>query len=98
MIKSIHVLNVQRCKMLYHIDPTMSHVAYLYQDMKTNKYYLSHTPPDSENTINNSKQYLLMHNEPKTTKQSFLNNIDIVAEVTTGDFMLNQMKNYKLRD
>jgi hypothetical protein len=25
-------------------------------------------------------------------------NIDIVAEVTTDDFMLNQIKNYKLLD
>lgn len=78
----------------------MSHVAYLYQDMKTNKYYLSLTHPDSENTNDTSNQYLLIHNEPKTInkKQLLLNNINIIAEVTTTDFVLNQIKNYKLRD
>ena len=31
-------------KILFHIDPVISHVAYLYQDITTHKYYLSHTP------------------------------------------------------
>lgn len=83
-------------KFLFHCDPTMSHVAYLYQDMTTYKYYLSRTHPDSEDTIEYSNQYLLIDNEPKITKQPFLKNINIVTEVTPNDFILNKINNYKL--
>ena len=83
-------------KVLFHCDPRMSHVAYLYQDMTTYKYYLSHTHPDNEDTIDNSNQYLLIDNEPKITKQPFLKNINIVTEVTPNDFILNKINNYKL--
>ena len=83
-------------KILRHCNPTFSHVAYLYQDMTTYKYYLSHTPFDSEDIIDNSKRYLILDNEPKTTKPSFLKNIDIVAEVTLIDFMLGKINKYML--
>jgi|LakMenEpi03Aug12_release.lakeMendotaPanAssembly.Ray.scaffolds.fasta_scaffold1067394_1 hypothetical protein len=83
-------------KILFHCNPALSHVAYLYQDMTTYKYYLSYTHFNSEDIIDNSNQYLIIDNKPKITKQSFLKNIDIVAEVTQGDFILNKINNYML--
>ena len=81
-------------KVLFHINPGFSRVAYLYQDMTTHKYYLSYTHFDSEYIHTN--QYMLIDNEPKTTKQAFLKNIDIVTEVTQHDFTLKKINNYKL--
>lgn len=83
-------------KNLFHCDPAMSHVAYLYQDITTNKYYLSYTHYNSEAIIDYSNQYLLIDNNSKITKQSFLTNINIVTEVTSIDFMLGKINNYKL--
>lgn len=83
-------------RILSHCNPAFSHVAYLYQDMTTNKYYLSHTDPNSENIFDNSNQYLLIDNKPKITKPLFLKNIDIVAEVTQIDFILGKINNYML--
>ncbi len=84
-------------RVLFHINPSISHVGYLYQDITTNKYYLSYTHFNSENIIDNSNQYMLIDNEPKITKQSsLLKNIDIVTEVTQYDFTLKQINNYKL--
>jgi hypothetical protein len=86
----------QFIKVLFNIGPPVSHVAYLYQDINTYKYYLSHTPFNSENIIDNSKQYMLIDNKPKITKQSLLKNIDIVTEVTQNDFKLKKINNYHL--
>lgn len=83
-------------KTLFHMNPLISHVAYLYQDMTTHKYYLSYTDFNSENIIDNSNQYLLIDNNRKITKPSFLKNIDIVTEVTQEDFTLHKINNYKL--
>jgi|Laugresbdmm110sn_1035088.scaffolds.fasta_scaffold15904_3 hypothetical protein len=83
-------------KILFHIDPVISHVAYLYQDITTHKYYLSHTPFNSEDIIDNSNQYILIDNKPKITIPSFIKNIDIVTEVTLYDFALKKINNYKL--
>jgi hypothetical protein len=83
-------------KTLFHINPLISHVAYLYQDVTTHKFYLSYTNFNNENIIDNSNQYLLIDNKPKITKQPFLKNIDIVTEVTQNDFTLKQINNYKL--
>ena len=83
-------------QVLFHKNPLISHTAYLYQDITTNKYYLSYTHFDSENTINLSNQYMLIQNKPKITKQSLLENIDIVAEVTPDDFAAKQINNYTL--
>lgn len=74
----------------------MSHVAYLYQDITTNKYYVSYTHYNSEAIIDYLNQYLLIDNNSKITKQSFLKNINIVTEVTSIDFMLGKINNYKL--
>lgn len=81
-------------KILFHINPTFSHAAYLYQDITTDKYYLSYTHQDSENIIDESNQFMLLNNEPKITKQPFLKHIDIVAEVTPKDFGLKKIHNY----
>ena len=83
-------------RVLFHINPTFSHVAYLYQDITTNKYYLSHTDYDSENIIDNSNQYMLIDNKAKITEKSLLTNINIVKEVTQYDFILKKINNYKL--
>jgi hypothetical protein len=83
-------------KVLFHCDPRMSHVAYLYQDMTTDKYYLSYTSPNSEDRIDYSNQYFLINNEPKITKQSFLKHINIEAEVTLSNFLLHKINNYIL--
>lgn len=83
-------------KVLFHCDPRMSHVAYLYQDMTTDKYYLSYTSPNSEDRIDYSNQYFLINNEPKINKQSFLKHINIEAEVTLSNFLLHKINNYIL--
>ena len=83
-------------KVLYHNNPVISHVAYLYQDITTNKYYLSYTQFNSEDIVDNSNQYMLFDNKPKITTQSLLKNIDIVTEVTQDDFILKKINNYKL--
>ena len=84
-------------KILFHTDPRISHVAYLYQDTTTYKYYLSYTHFNSEDTIDNSNQYLLIDNKPKITKQThILKHIDIITEVVASDFALNKINNYKL--
>lgn len=59
-------------KILFHIDPVISHVAYLYQDITTHKYYLSYTDFNSENIIDNSNQYMLIDNKPKIARPLFL--------------------------
>jgi len=83
-------------RILFHINPLISHVGYLYQDTTTDKYYLSYTHFSSEDVIDNSKQYMLINNEPKITKQPLLKNIDIVKEVTQLDFASKMIDNYKL--
>lgn len=83
-------------KSLSNVDPSFSLGAFLYQDMTTNKYYISYTHYDSENIIDNSNQYMLLDNKPKITKQPFLKNIKIIAEVTPYDFMVKRIKDYKL--
>jgi hypothetical protein len=83
-------------KHLFHSDTSMSHVTYLYQDMKTGKYYLSRTHYSSEDIIDRSNQYMLIDNKPKITKQPFLKNIDIITEVTQSDFALKKINGYKL--
>jgi len=82
---------------LFHTNPLISHIAYLYQDITTYKYYLSYTPPDSENIIDFSNQYMLIDNEPKITKQANLKNIKIVTEVTQLDFALKKINNYIIK-
>ena len=64
--------------------------------MTTYKYYLSYTNPNSEDTIDNSNQYMLFDNKPKITRQSLLNYIDIITEVTHDDFTANKINNYLL--
>jgi len=83
-------------KTLFHINPLISHVAYLYQDITTNEYYLSYTNFNSENIIDKSNEYLLLNNEPKITKQTYLKNIDIITKVNEHDFLSKQINNYKL--
>ena len=83
-------------KILFHTNPLISHVAYLYQDNTTHKYYLSNTQSGNEDAIDYSTQYMLIDNKPKITKQPYLKNINIIAEVTENDFRLNQINNYKL--
>ena len=83
-------------KITFHENPVISRVAYLYQDMTTYKYYLSYTNPNSEDTIDNSNQYMLFDNKPKITRQSLLNYIDIITEVTQDDFTANKINNYLL--
>lgn len=78
-------------KHLNHHDPRMSHVAFLYQDVHTGKYYLSHTFPVSESDTSN--QYMLIRDEPKVTH---LKHINIVAEVTPFHFALKTIHNYQL--
>ena len=83
-------------KITFHENPVISHVAYLYQDMTTYKYYLSYTNPNSEDIFDNSNQYMLFDNKPKITRQSLLNYIDIITEVTQADFTANKINNYLL--
>ena len=83
-------------KILFHVDPVISHVAYLYQDITTHKYYLSHTQFNSEDIIDNSNQYCLIDIKPKITRPLFLKYIDIVTEVTQNDFNLKKINKYKL--
>ncbi len=83
-------------KILHHTSPVISHVAYLYQDISTKKYYLSHTSPSSENVIDNSNQYMLLNNKPIVTRSEFLKNISKDAEVTQNDFIAKKIGNYKL--
>ena len=83
-------------KVLFHVNPLISHVAYLYQDTSTHKYYLSYTNFNNEDTVDYSNEYMLLGNTPKITKPTFLKNIDIVTEVTESDFMVNKINNYKL--
>jgi hypothetical protein len=78
-------------KILFHTNPLINNVAYLYQDIPTQKYYLSYTNFNNENVIDNSNQYMLINNEPKIYKKKFLTNIDIVKEVTQDDFKLNKL-------
>ena len=84
-------------KVLSHTNPEISHVAYLYQDMTTHKYYLSYTHFNREYIeYKRTNQYmLLIDNEPKTTKR-VLKNINIVKEVTLNDFILKKINDYKL--
>jgi hypothetical protein len=81
---------------LFNINPSFSSTAYLYQDITTNKYYLSYTDFNGENIIDNSNQYMLLDNKPKITKPLFLKHIDIVTEVTPYDFALKRIYDYKL--
>lgn len=83
-------------KFLPHSNITYSHVAYLYQDMSTKKYYLSHTHPDSENVIDNSSQFMLINNKPKTFTPEFLHNISKEAEVTSKHFASKNINGYLL--
>ncbi len=83
-------------KILPNINPLLSIGAYLYQDISTNKYYLSYTHPSSEDIIDNSKQYMLLNNKPVVTRQEFLKNISKESEVTQNDFIAKKIGNYKL--
>lgn len=83
-------------KMLFNSNPLISHCTYLYLDITTDKYYLSYTPPNNENIINNSNQYILIDNEPKIIIPPFLKNINIVTEVTPDNFILKKINNYKI--
>ncbi len=88
----------QFIQVLRHRDPNISHVAYLYQDITTNKYYLSYTYFNSEDVIDDSNQYMLLNNKPKISAKSLLTNIDIVSEVTQYEYKFNKIKNYCLFD
>ena len=83
-------------KFLPHSNITYSHVAYLYQDMSTNKYYLSHTHPASEDIVDNSTQFMLINNTPKTVKQDLLRNITKEDEVTSQHFAVKNINGYLL--
>lgn len=83
-------------KALFHKDPRISHVAYLYQNVNTGTYYLSRTDPESETVVDTSNQYMLLDNGPKITTPSLLQNIIIVSEVTPHHFMMQEVHNYKL--
>ena len=83
-------------KSLFHVNPTFSHMAYLYQDTTTQKYYLSYTPPDNEDIIDNTNNYMLINNETKRIKAEFLKTINIVTEVTQSHFMAKQVNNYSI--
>jgi hypothetical protein len=78
----------QFIKILYPIPPVISQPGYLYQDMTTNKYYLSYT---------DIHEYMLIENMPILKLASFKNTIiDIVTEVTPLDFIVGKINNYKL--
>jgi hypothetical protein len=79
---------------LYHKNTTYSHVAYLYQDTTTKKYYLSYTTPDNEDVIDNTNIYMLLNNGTKRIQAELLKNIDIVAEVTQSHFIAGQINDY----
>lgn len=81
---------------LPNINPLLSIGVYLYQDISTKKYYISHTHPSNEDVIDNSKQYMLLDNKSVITRQEFLKKIDIEAEVTQSDFIAKKIGNYKL--
>jgi hypothetical protein len=83
-------------KILPNINPLLSIGAYLYQDISTKKYYLSYTHPNSEDIIDNSKQYMLLNNKPVVTRQELLKNISKESEVTQNDFIAKKIGNYKL--
>ncbi len=84
----------QFIQVLHHRNPQISHVGYLYQDITTNKYYLSYTHFNSEDLIDNSNQFMLLNNKPKISAKSLLKNIDIVSEVTYLEYKLNNIKDY----
>jgi|694.fasta_scaffold56219_3 hypothetical protein len=83
-------------KGLSHKNMTYSHIAFLYQDINTKKYYLSHTNPNSENIVDNSNQFMLMSNGSKIIQPEFLKNIVIESEVTPMNFMYKQVGDYLL--
>ena len=84
-------------KCLFHSNIQYSHVAYLYQDMNTQKYYLSiYTPPCNEDTVDNSNQFMLLENTPKVSTPPYLKNISKEAEVTPYHFMGKKINDYLL--
>ena len=83
-------------KPVFHENVTYSHCAYLYQDINTQKYYLSDTSPDSENIVDNSNIFMLTNNTPKIFRPKNIKNISKDCEVTPINFMLKKANDYIL--
>ena len=70
----------------------MSHVASIYEDLNTHKYYLSYTSPTSEIDFS-VNQYMLLDKNPTIPEHPILNNIHhIIGEVTQLDIKLKATK------
>lgn len=71
-------------KVLPHLNPVVSLVAYLYEDMDTHKYYLSYYYPYPNPYQKNVKEKFLVQDIGK------------VVEVSNTDIDMGQINNYDL--
>lgn len=83
---------------LSHKSPLMSHCAFLYQDVNTKKYYLSHQLP-SEPEKEDATMFLLLKKEPQGDNERIgtrMTDIGKCVEVTRWDFIAGQKGDYLL--